>query len=382
MRTRLTAAAALLTCLAALTFSSLASANPPQTCSDPNQPKCTIQLSTGITMRYLEVGPSNGPVVFLLHGYTDSSRSLSLVMNSLHQLLPGLDIIDPDLRGQGQSSMPTGAGCPAAPDSCFRPIDFAHDIIAFMDARHVRHATMVGHSFGTLVAQELGLSYPSRVDKLVLISTATDGQSEPAVFGLLGLIDGVWEPAFQAAGYTWPDGVYDVSPAVAAPDFQDFLVSDWVVDPIADPAFLTQIATDAAATPLGTWIGALEAITETDNTQRLEQLKIPTFVLWSIQDDVFSRDLEQKLIDTLTVAAHSGGSFWWKQYGVLPPPPDGSQTDLGHNIVWEAPGAVALDITSFLVLGRPTNILFHTDYPANIHRIVAEPGKATLIHEP
>jgi len=250
----LTAAAALLTSVAALTFVSLASADPPQTCSDPNQPKCTIQLSTGITMRYLEVGPSNGPVVFLLHGYTDSSRSLSLVMNSLHQLMPTLDIIDPDLRGQGQSSLPTGAGCPAAPDSCFRPIDFAHDIIAFMDARHIRHATMAGHSFGTLVAQELGLSYPSRVDKLVLISTATDGQSEPAVFGLLGLIDGLWEPAFQAAGYTWPDGVYDVSPAVAAPDFQDFLVNDWVVDPIADPVFLTQIAADAAATPLGTFI--------------------------------------------------------------------------------------------------------------------------------
>lgn len=382
MRTRLTAAAALLTCLAALAFTSLASADRPQACSDPDQPKCTIQLATGITMRYLEVGPSNGPAVFLLHGYTDSSRSMSLVMNSLHQIMPTLDIIDPDLRGQGQSSMPTGAGCPTAPASCFRPIDFAHDIVAFMDARHIRHATMVGHSFGTLVAQELGLSYPGRVDKLVLISTATDGQSEPAVANLLGLIDFVWEPAFQDAGYTWPDGVYDVSPAVAAPDFQDFLVNDWVVDPIADPAFLAQIATDAAATPLGTWIGALEAITETDNTQRLQQLKIPTFVLWSIQDDVFSRDIEQKLMDTLTVAAQNGGSFWWKQYGALPPPPDGSQTDLGHNIVWEAPGAVALDIASFLVLGRPTDILFHTNYPANIHHIVAEPGKATLIHQP
>jgi len=166
------------------------------------------------------------------------------------------------------------------------------------------------------------------------------------------------------------------------PDFQDFLVNAWVVDPIADAAFLGPIAADAAATPLGTWIGALEAITETDNTQRLERLKIPTFVLWSIQDDVFSPDVEQKLIDTLTVAARNGGSFWWKQYGALPPPSDGSQTDLGHNIVWEAPGAVALDIASFLVLGRPTNVLFHTDYPTDIHHIVAEPGKAILIHQP
>ena len=88
MRRRLTAAVALFLCIAALAFASLASADATQTCSDPNQPRCTIPLSTGITMRYLEAGPSNGPVVFLLHGYIDSSRSMSLVTNDLHLLTP------------------------------------------------------------------------------------------------------------------------------------------------------------------------------------------------------------------------------------------------------------------------------------------------------
>jgi WD40 repeat protein len=41
-------------------------------------------------------------------------------------------------------------------------------------------------SSGTLVAQEHGLSYPGRVDKLVLISTATDGRSEPELGDLRG----------------------------------------------------------------------------------------------------------------------------------------------------------------------------------------------------
>jgi len=382
-KTRSIALLAACVCLVVLAGSGSAAAGTQQTCSDINHPKCTIRLSTGITMRYLEVGPSTGPVVFLLHGYTDTSRSLTLVMSALHRLLPNLDIIDPDLRGHGESSLPAGAGCPAAPDGCFQPIDFARDIVAFLDARHIRRATMVGHSMGTLVAQELGLSYPQRVDKLVLISTATDGQSEPPLFDLLdGLIGGVWEPAFLAAGYSWPGGVYGVSPGVAAPGFEDFLTGSWDADAIADPAFLAQIVPETAATPLGTWIGALEAITEADNTQRLEQLKPPTLVLWAVQDDIFPRDIEQKLIGALTVAADHGSSFWWKQYGVLPAPPDGTQTDFGHNLVWEAPGPIALDIASFLTLGRPTNVLFHTDYPTDIHRIVAEPGKATLIHEP
>ena len=367
----------------ALVGAHAAGATAPLSCSHPNQPKCTIMLSTGITMTYHEVGPSNGPVVFLLHGYTDTSRSLSLVMQALHVLQPTLDIIAPDLRGHGGSSLPPGTGCPAAPDTCFRPIDFARDIVAFMDQRHIERASFVGHSMGTLVAQELGLSFSQRVNKLVLISTATDGASEPPLGDLFyGLIGSVWEPAFLAAGYTWPDGVYSVPAGVAAPGFDDFVANAWTADVIADPAFLAQIVPETKATPLGTWIGALHAILETDNTQRLERLKAPTFVVWAVQDDVFSRDIEQTLIDALTIAAENGGSFWWKQYGVLPAPADGAQTDFGHNVVWEAPGAIALDIASFLERGRPTSVLFRSDYPEDIHRVVAEPGRATLIHAP
>jgi pimeloyl-ACP methyl ester carboxylesterase len=161
--------------------------------------------------------------------------------------------------------------------------------------------------------------------------------------------------------------------------FEDFLASSWDADAIADPSFISKLIPDTAATPVGTWLGALEGIVATDNTQRLEHLKAPTFVVWATQDFLFTRAIEQKLIDSLKVAAENGGSFWWKQYGVLPPTADGSQTDFGHNVVWEAPGALALDISSFLVAGRPTNILFHSD-PAEIHRVVAEPGKAVLVH--
>jgi len=368
-------------CVVALIGARQAGATAPFTCSDPDQPKCTIALSTGITMRYHEVGPSTGPVVFLLHGYTDTSRSLSLVMAALHRLMPQLDIIAPDLRGHGQSSLPPGPGCTADPGSCFRPIDFARDIVAFMDQRHIQRATFVGHSMGTLVAQELGLSFPDRVNKLVLISTATDGQSEPELGDLLyGFIDGVWAPAFVAAGYTWPDGAYGVSPDGIVPGFEDFLAFSWDADAIADPAFIAKVIPETAATPAGTWLGALEGIVGADNTQRLEHLKAPTFVVWASQDFLFTPAIEQKLIDALTVAAQNGGSFWWKQYGVLPPPADGSQTDFGHNVVWEAPDALALDIASFLVTGRPTNTLFHSGYPADIHRVVAEPGKAILVH--
>jgi pimeloyl-ACP methyl ester carboxylesterase len=155
-----------------------------------------------------------------------------------------------------------------------------------------------------------------------------------------------------------------------------------VTSTIADPWFLDQIRLDIAATPLGTWIGALQAISAADNSQRLRHLTVPTLVLWSVQDSLFSRADEQALIDALSEAAAEDGSFWWKQYGVLAAPDSGEQTDFGHDLTWEAPDAVALDIASFLERGRPTRTLFRTDYPNNIHRVIAEPGRAILSHEP
>jgi pimeloyl-ACP methyl ester carboxylesterase len=331
-------------------------------------------------MRYLEVGPSDGPVVFLLHGYTDTSRSLSLVMRDLHQLAPELDIIAPDQRGHGASSMPAGAECPSAPDLCFRPIDFARDIIAFMDARHIQRASVVGHSMGSLVAQELGLSYPDRINRLVLISTGTSGRKPLLQSMLSDLVEGLWKDAFTQQGYAWPSDVYNLSPAVAAPGFDDFLQNSWDADAVAPQAFLDQIIPETRATRLGTWIGVLRNLAVADNTERLRHLQVPTLVLWAVQDFLFSRDDEQVLIDALRAAAQDGGSFWWKQYGVLNPPPDGEQTDLSHNLVWEAPEGVATDIASYLEHGHPTKTLYHTNYPTDIQQILAEPGRATLIH--
>lgn len=350
-------------------------------CSDPSGPKCTAQLSTGITWRFLAVGPEDGEVVFLLHGYTDTSRSVSRVMAALHALRPDLRLIAPDQRGHGESSLPAGADCPASPASCFRPADFAADVLAFMDARGIRRASVVGHSMGSLVAQELGLDHPERVERLVLISTAAAGVNNPQLLGLLdGFILPVWPDAFAAAGIAWPDGAYALSPEAAVPGFDDFVAFGFVVSAIAPPAFLAQIVPETEATKTGTWLGALQDLAAADNTARLRRLRTPALVLWAVQDDVFSRDLEQTLIDALTAAARAGGSFWWKQYGVFPAPASGEQTDFSHNLVWEAPAGIALDIDSYLATGRPTRTLYRSNYPIDVTQVVAEPGRATLIH--
>ena len=90
---------------------------------------------------------------------------------------------------------------------------------------------------------------------------------------------------------------------MAAPDYDDFIDNDWVTSSVAPTWFLAQLRRDFGATPLGTWLGALENIVTVDNTQRLRHLTVPTLAMYAIQDDISSPADEQDLIDSLTTAA-------------------------------------------------------------------------------
>jgi pimeloyl-ACP methyl ester carboxylesterase len=349
-------------------------------CASFNGPLCSVSLPTGVTMRYLDIGPADGPVTLLLHGFADDVQSWSLVVPQLQRLMPWARFLIPDLRGHGETTQPPAARCAANPDNCFRPIDYANDVMAFLDAEHVARVTILGHSVGTLVAQEIALDHPSRVSRLVLVSTATNGQ-QPLVEAVQSeVVQGEWQQDFTAAGYTWPSGVYGLNPGVAVPDFTQFIDDEYETSSVAPPALLTELQAGAQTVRVGTWIGTLDDLVIADNTMRLQHLGVPTLVLYAIQDDVFSPDAEQQLISSLDAAASHGTPFWWKQYGALPPPDSGEQTDLGHNLPWEAPAGVAADTAAFLVLGVPTCTLYRTDYPADIHRVLAIPNAATIVH--
>ena len=67
-----------------------------------------------------------------------------------------------DNRGSGLSERPPGS---------FAVADMAGDIVAVLDAAGVRRAHVLGASLGGMVAQELAIDHPERVDGLVLACT-------------------------------------------------------------------------------------------------------------------------------------------------------------------------------------------------------------------
>ena len=346
--------------------------------------KCTVRLSTGITMAYLEIGPENGPAVILIHGLTDSIRSWILSMRALHAMNPALHIFAIDQRGHGASTMPSGAECPGAPERCFQMKDFAADLVDFMHKRGIPRATLVGHSLGSFVVQEMALRHPGMVEKAILVATSTTcvGNVVLRDFVLAEPVEGSWRANLVAQGFAFPDDVYGLTPISADPYASPLYMRDaWVADPVADPAFLAPYIPETALVRLGTWIGASRALLETDNAARLLALDVPTMVIWATQDSIFLEDPDQKAIRAALAAAATAHhrTYYWKQYGLVPLPLSGIQdSDIGHNVQWGAPDSVAGDIDYFVRYGVPDPDLSYSD-PANIRHIVVEPGRAIIV---
>ena len=167
-------------------------------CGDLAEGKCKIQLSTGITMAYVETGPASGKPVILVHGYTDSVRSWSFAMRVLHKTDPSLRLIAIDLRGHGDSTMPPASDCASAPEKCFHPDILATDVVAFMKAKGISRAEPSRpFAWFVRIGQSVALSDPEMVDHLVLVATSTKVVDNPVIrdFILRDTIEGSWKCA-------------------------------------------------------------------------------------------------------------------------------------------------------------------------------------------
>lgn len=64
-----------------------------------------------------------------------------------------------------------GSGDSDPPPALFSVRDMADDVLAVLDDLHIDRAHLVGASLGGMVAQEIAIDNPERVDSLVLLST-------------------------------------------------------------------------------------------------------------------------------------------------------------------------------------------------------------------
>jgi len=256
-----------------------------------------IRLSTGVRLSYVEQGPADGQPVIFLPGYSDSWFSFSRVLPLLPANVRAFSL---SLRGHGDSDRPING---------YAMQDLAADVIGFMDAKRIVRATIVGHSMGSIVAQQVALAAPRRTSGIVLIGAARSIRHFAGVDELKPAIDALTDPVpeefireFQAS-------------TVTVPVPQDFMET---------------VVAESRKLPARVWRDLLAGMLSTPEATPLSRAGIPALVLRG-ENDAYALAGEQEPLRALL------GGAKFKAY-----------LQTGHAPHWERPQEFVADLVAFL----------------------------------
>jgi len=212
----------------------------------------------------------------------------------LPYLTPHFQVVTFDNRGVGGTDKPAGpynAGLLAA------------DTAALLDALGISSAVVMGHSMGGFIAQELALSYPAKVNKLVLSSTNFGGPHHVPITmeAMTVMADVTSDPVTR-----FKNGLV-VSTAPGFAEKHPELIQEWlewrIANPIDPAGYQAQMAIGLALIP--------EAASF---EHRLPGIKVPTLILFGAHDKVVppaNADLlAAKIPDNKVIVLPDAGHFF------------------------------------------------------------------------
>lgn len=200
-------------------------------------------------------------------------------------LAQSFDVILFDNRGIGESDAPEGPYTTAA---------LAGDALQVLDEAGVERAHVLGTSLGGMVAQELALSAPGRVGRLVLASTTPGG----------------------SASFPMPEQTVKLMTTGAT--LREFVEN--ALAPEADEELVDRILghRERTAQPFDAWSAQAAAGATFDALDRVAAIAAPTLVLHGTEDAVVdSRNatlLAERIPDARVELFPGGGHlFFWKR---------------------------------------------------------------------
>jgi len=257
------------------------------------------KTKAGLTLNYVEQGNPKGPVIVLLHGAGDSWHSYDRVF----PLIPRkYHVYAITLRGHGLSDHPVTG---------FSSADFAGDILDLLEGLKIHHATLVGHSLGSFVAQKVAELDTDHLDKLVLIGSGP----------------GLVKPSTASTVLSAFSKLQDPIPYTFARDFQ----ASTIYYPVPAKNFEIWVA-EAERVPASTWHGL--GASHRESVEELKKIRVPTLVLWGEKDSIFHREDQDLLVKTLVKPTFS------------------AYPETGHALHWERPERFTRELLAFIE-GRP-----------------------------
>jgi pimeloyl-ACP methyl ester carboxylesterase len=115
----------------------------------------------GLTFDALAMGPADGELVLLLHGFPQSSHEWRAQLDALGAA--GYRAVAPDQRGYSPRARPLGV-------EHYRAEPLVADVVAMADALGADRFHLVGHDWGAAVAWHVAGRHPQRLRSLTAVS--------------------------------------------------------------------------------------------------------------------------------------------------------------------------------------------------------------------
>lgn len=255
-----------------------------------------VDLSTGVRLQCAVQYPDGDRTVLFLHGFSDSWFSFTPV---LARLVDDVYCLAPTLRGHGGSDHP---------DDGYDIADFAEDAAELLQRQDAEDVVVVGHSFGSFVAQRLALDYPELVDRLILVGSAPSANVDA--------IDELVQTVESFDGSVPDDFVHK---------FQHSTTHDTLPD-----IFMDRVIAESKRMPVRVWKQVASAFQGTDFSDELGDITTPTLVIGGDSDAFFDPNTQEVLADLIPDASLS------------------IYEDTGHAVHWERPGRFVHDLRLFM----------------------------------
>lgn len=216
-----------------------------------------VTIAKGLNLFYRKSG-SGDRHLLLIHGNTASSLWWEKVMGLLPE---GVTAWAPDLRGCGDSDKPEGGWTMA---------DLGDDVFQFCEAVGIRRATVVGHSLGGAVAQQLTVDHPELVERLVLVNSA-----EPA-----GLV-------------TAPERYAQLEVAIRQPELLKMALAAMMPTAPKDE-FYHRLLEESVTKSAGALIPNGRALDNMNLVEQVKGIRVPVLILYGQQDALITLEMMQR----------------------------------------------------------------------------------------